>query len=255
MARTDQNRAVRHGAAHRTAVAHRVPPRAPPARCRRIRRAPTAGDLVAPEAETTHRTQAAKQKGQRVWCSPSVSADVRNRLTQAGFVLAPNLTRNVVTAIVAAADQDNTKVARARELAAPIWPSTTCWDHRHHFLDIPAVRPHSRRGPRRDRIPDGADTCCFGARSHSTNTAGHRWLVPGPVRTVDLPLLGRPTLDREGQRRRRPYVVGQHPPTAVVCAHHRRTGRRPPAAHSHGPHHDNAEERHPRSTAPDRPMH
>jgi DNA polymerase III epsilon subunit family exonuclease len=77
-------------------------------------------DLTEPEADTMHRTQAPKQKGQRVWCSPSVSADVRDRLTRAGFVLALNLTRNVVTAIVAAADQDNTKVARARELAIPI---------------------------------------------------------------------------------------------------------------------------------------
>ncbi|MGI5213445.1 exonuclease domain-containing protein [Plantactinospora sp. CA-290183] len=77
-------------------------------------------DLTAPEVETTDRTRAAPQKGQRVWCSPSVSADVRDRLTQAGFVLALNLTRNVVTAVVAAIDQDSTKVARARELAIPI---------------------------------------------------------------------------------------------------------------------------------------
>ncbi|MFG1801329.1 exonuclease domain-containing protein [Micromonospora carbonacea] len=77
-------------------------------------------DLTAPEAETTHRTRAVKQKGQRVWCSQSVSADARDRLTQAGFVLASNLTRNVVAAVVAAADRDDAKVARARELAIPI---------------------------------------------------------------------------------------------------------------------------------------
>ncbi|MEU1603900.1 exonuclease domain-containing protein [Micromonospora matsumotoense] len=77
-------------------------------------------DLFAPGVETTCRIPAAKQKGQRVWCSPSVSADVRDRLTQAGFVIALNLTRNVVTAVVATADQDTTKVARARELCIPI---------------------------------------------------------------------------------------------------------------------------------------
>ncbi|WP_435153336.1 exonuclease domain-containing protein [Micromonospora aurantiaca (nom. illeg.)] len=85
-------------------------------------------DLTAPETLTTDRTQVAKQKGQRVWCSPSVSADVRDRLTQAGFVLALNLTRNVVTAVVAAADQDNAKVARAHELAIPIRSDLTLDD-------------------------------------------------------------------------------------------------------------------------------
>ncbi|WP_307962100.1 hypothetical protein [Salinispora arenicola] len=79
-------------------------------------------DLTAPDVETIDRTQAAKQRGQRVWCSPSVSADVRDRLSQAGFVLALNLTRNVITAVVAAADQGNPKVVRARDsryLSAP----------------------------------------------------------------------------------------------------------------------------------------
>ncbi|WP_433531779.1 exonuclease domain-containing protein [Micromonospora sp. CA-263727] len=85
-------------------------------------------DLTDPEVGTTNRAQANKQRGQRVWCSPSVSTDVRDRLTQAGFVLALNLTRNVVTAVVAAADQDNPKVARARALSIPIRSDLTLDD-------------------------------------------------------------------------------------------------------------------------------
>jgi DNA polymerase-3 subunit epsilon len=77
-------------------------------------------DLTVSEQETADRTRAAKPRGQRVWCSPSVSADVRDHLTQAGFVLALNLTRNIAVAVVAASDQDNARVARARELAIPI---------------------------------------------------------------------------------------------------------------------------------------
>ncbi|WP_307937376.1 hypothetical protein [Salinispora arenicola] len=57
-----------------------------------------------------------------------MSADVRDRLSQAGFVLALNLTRNVITAVVAAADQGNPKVVRAREFSIPIRSELTLDD-------------------------------------------------------------------------------------------------------------------------------
>lgn len=104
-------------------------------------------DLTAPEAETTSRTRTVKPKGQRVWCSPSVSADARDRLTQAGFVLASNLTRNVLAAVVAAADQDDTKVARARELAIPI-RSDLALDDMLGTTATPPRHPTSREPPR-----------------------------------------------------------------------------------------------------------
>lgn len=95
-------------------------------------------DLTAPEVENTNRAQAAKRKGPRVWCSPSVSADVRDRLTQAGFVVALNLTRNIVTAVVTAADQDHPKVARARELALPIRSDLTLDDMLGATVTVPS---------------------------------------------------------------------------------------------------------------------
>ncbi|GAB2921057.1 hypothetical protein GCM10027280_05080 [Micromonospora polyrhachis] len=136
-------------------------------------------DLTAPKEESTDRTQAAKQKGQRVWCSPSVAADVRGRLTQAGFVLALNLTRNVVTAIVAAADRDNTKVARARELAIPIRSDMALDD----MLGTTAASSSASQQPDSTAAVGVEPTC---SRTEPTSAA----TVPGPTQRVPQVIAG-----------------------------------------------------------------
>ncbi|MFI6159068.1 exonuclease domain-containing protein [Micromonospora haikouensis] len=130
-------------------------------------------DLTAPEAETTHRTRAVKQKGQRVWCSPSASVDARDRLTQAGFVLAVNLTRNVVAAVITAADQDDAKVARARELAIPI-RSDLALDDMLGTTPTPSPAPHQ------------PGTATVGAEQHESRAE------PTPAAAVPLPTPRRP---------------------------------------------------------------
>jgi DNA polymerase III subunit epsilon len=63
---------------------------------------------------------ALRQPGPSVWCSPAVPQQSRQRLSDAGYQLATNVTRTVVAAVVAPGDEALPRARRATELGATV---------------------------------------------------------------------------------------------------------------------------------------
>jgi DNA polymerase-3 subunit epsilon len=58
--------------------------------------------------------------GPKVWVSPSVPAQTRQRISDAGYQIAGNVTRSLVAAVVAPGDETGPKASRARELGTQV---------------------------------------------------------------------------------------------------------------------------------------